>query len=90
MLTGRQDCVGIAFKDNDGCWKVSQISKEGDLLLQDGGWDKVGEYSCQRISPKCVKSKKKKSEDDGIQLAAVVTKEEAIDEIRKEEEGVGR
>ena len=35
-LTGREDCVGIAEKDNDGCWKISQISKEGDLLLHDG------------------------------------------------------
>ena len=58
---GREDCVGIAFKDSDGFWKVSQISKEGDLLPQDGGWDKVGEYPCWRIPPKCVKSRKKKT-----------------------------
>ena len=61
------------------------------LMMVDGiRWENTPAGPCWKILSKCVKSKKKKSEDDGIQLAAVVTKEEAIDEIRKEEEGVGR
>ena len=40
-----EDCVGIACQDKEGCWVVSKLSEEGDLLPHAGGWDEAGEYS---------------------------------------------
>ena len=80
-ITGREDCIGIAYKDKEECWVLCNFSEEGDLLPHAGGWHEAGEYSTWPLLgniPKICVKREKDDDDDDITLAALVTKEEAI------------